>query len=84
MCSLSRALASVLKSEHAIDVNIAIMRTFVILRHHISNYTELSTKIASLEKQMNRKFKDIHEALNYLMSGEKAPEIGFRQAGRNL
>lgn len=58
-------------------------RQDIILRQYISNYAELSARIASLEKQMNRKFRDIHEALNYLIGGEKAPEIGFKQAGRN-
>lgn len=76
-------LSSVLKSDRAIDVNVMIMRTFVVLRQHMANYTELSTKIASLEKQMNHRFKDIHEALNYLMSGGKTPEIDFKQATQN-
>lgn len=76
-------LSSVLKSERAIDVNIMIMRTFVVLRQNMANYAHLSAEIRALETQMNRKFKDIHEAINYLMSGEKAPEIGFKQAARN-
>jgi hypothetical protein len=74
-------LSSVLKSDRAIDVNITIIRTFIILRQYISNYTELSEKIAALEKQMNRKFRDIHEALNYLLADKPAAEIGFKQAG---
>jgi hypothetical protein len=72
-------LSSVLKSDRAIDVNIKIMRAFVILRQHLSDYAELSAQINSLEKQMNRKFKDIHEALNYLMGHSSTPQIGFRQ-----
>jgi len=72
-------LSSVLKSERAIEVNVAIIRAFVILRQHLSNYEELSEKIAALEKQMNRKFKDINEALNYLANRNSSSEIGFRQ-----
>jgi len=75
-------LSSVLKSDRAIDVNIAIMRAFVILRQHITNYQELFQRVNALEKQMNRKFKDIHEALNYLLNSHSSTEIGFRQAGR--
>ncbi len=67
-------LSSVLKSDRAIDVNIAIMRAFVILRQYISNYQELSRRIYALEKQMNRKFKDIHEALNYLLNSHSSTE----------
>lgn len=51
-------------------------------RQNISNYDDLSARINALEKQTNRKFKDIHEALDYLMSSRPATEIGFRQASR--
>ncbi len=44
------------------------------------NYEELSQKIIALEQQMNRKFKEVYEALNYLMDGNQSTEIGFRQA----
>jgi hypothetical protein len=76
-------LSSVLKSDRAIDVNITTIRTFIMLRQYISNYTELSNKVSALEKQMNRKFKDIHEALNYLMDTSPPSEIGFKQATKN-
>lgn len=62
------------------NVNITIMRTFVTLRQHLTNYEELTRKIATLEKQMNRKFKDAYEALDYLMANNEPTEIGFRQA----
>ena len=75
-------LSSVLKSDRAIDVNITIMRAFVILRQHITDYSELSKRINALEKQTNRKFKDVHEALDYLMGNKPTSEIGFRQTGR--
>lgn len=73
-------LSSVLTSDRAIDVNINIMRTFVTLRQHLTNYEELTRKISTLEKQMNRKFKDVYEALDYLMASNQTTEIGFRQA----
>jgi hypothetical protein len=40
-------------------------------------------KISALEKQMNRKFKDVYEALNYLIDGEKIAEIRFKQSAKN-
>jgi hypothetical protein len=73
-------LSSVLRSDHAIDVNITIMRTFVILRQNISNYADLSARIHDVEKQMNRKFKDVYEALDYLTSRNPVAPIGFKQS----
>lgn len=76
-------LSSVLKSKKAIDVNIAIMRAFVLLRQHLSDYKDLKEEIKKLEKEMNLKFKDIYDALNYLLSPKSKPiEIGFKQSGR--
>ena len=39
-------LSSVIHSEKAIQVNIAIMRAFVLMRQYALNYKELSKKIA--------------------------------------
>ena len=76
-------LSSVLKSKKAIDVNIAIMRAFVLLRQHLADYKDLKEEIKKLEKEMNLKFKDIYEAINYLLNPKSKPvEIGFRQKGR--
>ncbi|HEY5824608.1 MAG TPA: hypothetical protein VIT44_09590 [Cyclobacteriaceae bacterium] len=76
-------LSSVLKSKKAIDVNIAIMRAFVLLRQHLTDYSDLKLEIGKLERDMKRKFKDIDEALRYLLSPKSKPiEIGFKQKGR--
>jgi|SRR3990167_8927447 hypothetical protein len=64
-------LSSVLNSDKAIDVNISIMRAFVALRQHLTDYTNLKDHIAELEKEMNIKFKDIHQVLNYLLQKDK-------------
>ncbi len=78
-------LSSILNSKKAIDVNIAIMRAFVLLRQHLSDYKDLKSAIVKLEKEMNVKFKDIHQALNYLLQKDKAQvkhenreRIGFK------
>lgn len=76
-------LSSVLKSEKAIDVNIAIMRAFVLVRQHLADYQDLKDEISKLEREMKRKFKDINEALHYLLSPKSKPiEIGFKQKAR--
>lgn len=77
-------LSSVLNNDKAIDVNIAIMHAFILLRQHLTDYKDLKEEIAILEKEMNRKFKDINEALHYLLSPKGRPvEIGFKQKGRS-
>lgn len=81
-------LSSVLNSDKAIDVNIAIMRAFVLLRQHLTDYKDLKNQIAKLEKEMNIKFKNINQALNYLLQKDKAviehenrERIGFKTDG---
>ncbi len=60
-------LSSVLKSEKAIEINIAIMRTFVTIRQFSLSYSELKTRIEEIESQ----FPDIYKALNYLVDKDK-------------
>ena len=64
-------LSSVLNSKKAIEVNIAIIRAFVVLRQHLADYKDLKEAIAILEKEMNTKFKDINQALNYLLNKDQ-------------
>ena len=47
------------------------MRAFVALRQHLTDYTNLKDHIAELEKEMNIKFKDIQQVLNYLLQKDK-------------
>jgi len=56
-------LSSVLRSSRAIQVNIAIMRTFVQLRQMLSTNAELSRKLMAMEKNYDIKFKAIFEAI---------------------
>lgn len=60
-------LSSVLNNNKAIEINIAIMRSFVTLRKFALNYEELKNRITEVEKQ----FPDIYNALNYLMDTNK-------------
>ena len=55
-------LSTVLRSEKAIDVNIAIMRAFVALRHFALTYADLSAKVGDLEKEL----ADVNEVLHWL------------------
>ena len=64
-------LASALNSTKAIDVNIQIVRAFVFLRQYALTNTDLTTKLKELESRYNKQFKDVYEALTYLLNKDK-------------
>ncbi|MCX6230724.1 MAG: ORF6N domain-containing protein [Bacteroidetes bacterium] len=64
-------LASVLNSPKAIEVNIAIVRAFVFVRQYALSHKDLTNKLKELENKYNKQFKDVYEALNYLLNKEK-------------
>jgi hypothetical protein len=75
-------LSSVLNSERAIQVNIAIMRAFVKLREFLLTHKELAQKIEELERKYDRKFLVVFEAIKKLLEPvpePKKPPIGFRK-----
>jgi len=63
-------LSSVLNSEKAIEVNIAIIRAFVTFRQFSLTYSELKDRISLIENQ----FPDIYKALNYLVEKDNVEE----------
>jgi len=74
-------LSSVLKSKKALQVNITIMQAFVMIRQYYLDSKELTVRIENLESEMNIKFKDINQALKFLLNPEQ-PErksIGFNR-----
>lgn len=76
-------LSSVLNSERAVQVNIAIMRVFVKIRQLISTHKELAYKLAELERKIEKhdeEIKGIFEAIRQLMKPPEKPRrmIGFR------
>jgi len=74
-------LSTVLNSDRAIDVNIAIMRTFVNLREMLASNTNLARKLATLEKKYDEQFKIVFDAIRALMETPKPKKkipIGFR------
>ena len=72
-------LSGLLKSQRAIEVNIAIMRTFVKLRQMLESNEELSRRLDDLESNYDEQFRMVFEAIRELMippEPEKRP-IGF-------
>jgi hypothetical protein len=68
-------LSSVLKSKKAIQMNIAIMRAFVLMRQFALTYQELSEQLKELENRYNHKFDDIEQVLKYLIQKDKKQNI---------
>src|SRR5882724_9855885 len=72
-------LSSVLRSHRAVEVNIAIMRTFVQLRRLMDSNADLARKIESLEKKYDEKFAVVFAAIKQLIapSAPAKKRIGF-------
>lgn len=64
-------LSSVLRSSKAIHVNIAIMRAFVFVRQYALSHKDLTDKLKALETKYNQQFKDVYEAINFLLQKDK-------------
>jgi ORF6N domain len=61
-------LSSVLRSLRAVEVNIAIMRTFVQLRRLMDSNRDLARKIETLEKKYDEQFALVFEAIKQLVA----------------
>jgi hypothetical protein len=75
-------LSGILNSDKAIEVNINIMRAFVMIRTLALTYKELSERLKVLEE----KFPDVYKAINYLLDKDKNEtkqkeriKIGFKK-----
>jgi hypothetical protein len=76
-------LSTVLRSERAISVNIAIMRTFVKLREYMGAHSELARKLGELERRVEKhdaSIVAIFDAIRRLMQPSEKPKrpIGFK------
>lgn len=85
-------LSGVLKSQKAVQVNIAIMRTFVLVRQYALSHRDLTEKLKELELKNNKEFdkynkqlKEVYDAISYLLQKDKQhtvqderKRIGFR------
>jgi len=80
-------LSSVLKSERAVKVNIAIMRAFVQLRAMATQYEGLLRKVEAMERKYDAQFKAVFEAIKQLMQPtppkKLKDKIGFRQGTKH-
>jgi len=78
-------LSSVLNSQKAVQINIQIIRAFVLLRQLTLSNTDLSNQLKQLELKYDKQFDDIFEAINYLLKKDsqtkqqsESKQIGFK------
>ena len=70
-------LSSVLRSKRAVEVNIAIMRTFVKLREILASNELLRHKIESMERKYDEQFKAVFEVLKKMLAEPEKPKRPF-------
>lgn len=75
-------LSTVLRSQTAIDIDISIMRAFVLMRQMVIGYDELLKRIErELEESTDAQFSEIYQALTQLLSKpdpKPRKPIGYR------
>lgn len=74
-------LASVLRSNKAIEVNIQIVRAFIILRQYALGYAELNQKLENFMLETNLQFNDIYQALTELASQKEQDAKSRKKVG---
>ncbi len=74
-------LSSVLRSERAVQVNIAIMRAFVSLRGLLTQDSDLARRILHLEEKYDRQFTAVFDAIRQMIEAPAAPEPPERRMG---
>jgi len=77
-------LSTVLRSETAIQINISIMRAFVMLRQYALGYAELNHKLEKFMAETNMQFSEIYQVLTEFAEQKKELEkprrpIGFQR-----
>lgn len=75
-------LSSVLRSKRAVQVNIAIMRTFVKLRRILADNALLRRKIESMERKYDEQFQQIFAVLKCMIEEETKPKKPFGFHGK--
>jgi hypothetical protein len=59
-------LSSVLQSDRAVQVNIAIVRTFARLRQILATHKDLAERLAAMEEKYDAQFKVVFDILEQL------------------
>ena len=73
-------LSSVLRSPRAVEVNIAIMRTFVQLRRLMDSNRDLARKIEAMEMKYDEQFAAVFDAIKQLIADDQAKKAKPKHA----
>ena len=81
-------LSGLLNSDTAIDINIVIMRAFVILRQYTLNYAELKHELNDFMRESNTKFDALFQLFDEYIAYKKELEnprnrIGFKTSANS-
>jgi hypothetical protein len=73
-------LSGILVSPRAVQVNIAIMRSFVKLREVLATHKDLVRKLVELENKYDAQFQIVFDAIRQILTPPEKPKhkIGFR------
>ncbi len=63
-------LSSVLRSEKAIEINIQIIRAFILIRQNTLLFAEINQKLENFMVDTNLQFNDIYQALKELAANK--------------
>ena len=81
-------LSSVLNSDRAVQVNIAIMRAFVNMRRLVASNAEITKKLAAIERKLgdhDDNFRQVFAAIRAMMKAEsKSQQIGYIRKKKRL
>ena len=72
-------LSSVLRSEKAIEINIQIIRAFILIRQNTLLFAEINQKLKNFMIDTNLQFNDIYQALKELAIKKTIPRkpVGY-------
>ena len=73
-------LSGILRSEKAVNVNIAIMRAFVKMRELIDDNKGLKKKLDEMESKYDQQFQVVFEAIRQLIEKKNEPRepVGYK------
>ena len=79
-------LSSILRSRQAVEVNIAIMRTFVRLRKILADNALLRQKIEAMERKYDEQFQQVFAVLRKMIADDAKPrpQIGYHTEAKNV
>lgn len=77
-------LSCILNSEHAINVNIQIIRIFTRIRQMLTDHTELRLEVEKIKKKLDNQDKNMEVVFRYLDELLKTPRSPRKMIGYQI